>query len=78
MLSQETGVSDKQREILELRTIRVSTRAALSAVSSDEEVERVRTMSTELLARLESDVIRDGADPDLIAALEAARRELWE
>lgn len=71
-------MSNKQREILELRTIQVSTEAALRAVSSDEEVERVKTMSTELLARLESDVIRDGADPEVIAALEAARRELWD
>jgi hypothetical protein len=71
-------VSDKQRELLELLAIRVSTKAALRAVSTDEEVERVRTRSTELLARLESDVIRDGADPEIIAALEAARRELWD
>ena len=71
-------MSNKQREILELRTIQVSTEAALRAVSSDDEVERVKTMSTELLARLESDVIRDGADPEIIAALEAARRELWD
>ncbi len=71
-------MSNKQREILELRTIRVSTKAALKKVSSDEEKERVKTRSTELLARLESDVIRDGADPEVIAALEAARRELWD
>jgi hypothetical protein len=71
-------VSNKPREILELRAIRVSTKAALRAVSSDEEVERVKTRSTELLARLESDVIRDGADPEIIAAVEATRRELWD
>ncbi len=71
-------MSNKQREILELRTIRVSTKAALKKVSGDEEKERVKTRSTELLARLESDVIRDGADPEVIAALEAARRELWD
>ena len=71
-------MSDKQRVSLELRAIGLSTRAALRAVSSDEEVERVKTMSMELLARLESDVIRDGADPEIIAAQEAARRELWQ
>lgn len=71
-------MSNKQREILELRTIQVSTTAALRAVSSDDEGERIKTMSTELLARLESDVIRDGADPEIIAALDAARRELWD
>ena len=71
-------MSNKQREMLELRAIRVSTRAALRAVSSDDEVERVKTMSTELLARLEGEVIRRGADPEVIAALEAARRELWD
>ena len=71
-------MSSKQREILELRTIRVSTKAALRTVSSGEEVERIKTTSTELLARLESDVIRHGADPEVMAALEAARRELWD
>lgn len=71
-------MSDKEREILELRTIQVSTQAALRAVASDEEIERVKLRSTDLLARLESDVIRDGADPKIIAALEAARHELWE
>lgn len=71
-------MSDKQREILKLRAIRVSTKAALRAVSSDEEVQRVKTMSADLLAQLESDLIRDGADPELIAALESARHELWE
>lgn len=75
---QETDVSDKEREILELRTIQVSTQAALRAVASDEEIERVKLRSTDLLARLESEVIRDGADPEIIAALEAARHELWE
>ena len=71
-------MSNKQREILELRTIQVSTQAALRAVSSDQEVERVKLRSADLLARLESDVLRDGADPEIIAALEAARHELWE
>jgi hypothetical protein len=76
--TRESGVSDKKRKVLELRTIRVSTKAALRAVSSDEEAKRIKTMSTELLARLESAVIRDGANPELIAALEDARRELGE
>lgn len=71
-------MSDKQREIMELRAIRVSTRAALKKVSTDEERERVRARSIELLAGLESDVIRDGADPEILAAVEAARRELWD
>jgi hypothetical protein len=71
-------VSDEKRNLLELRTIRVSTKAAMRAVSSDEEAERIMTMSMELLARLESAVIRDGADPELVAALEDTRRELWE
>jgi hypothetical protein len=71
-------VSNKQREILELRTIRVSTKAALKKVSTEKEKDRVKTRSTELLARLEGDVIRDGADPEVIAALESARRELWD
>jgi hypothetical protein len=75
---QVAAVSDKPRKLLELRAIRVSTIAALRSVSSDEEAERVKSMSTELLARLESAVIRDGADPELIAALEDARRELGE
>ena len=71
-------MSDKHRELLELRAIVVSTKAALRSVASEEDVERVKDTSTELLARLEGKVIRDGADPEVIAAVEAARHELWD
>lgn len=69
-------MTDKHREALELRAIVVSTRAAL--LKGDRA--RVRERSDGLMADLESKVIRDGADADaeILANIEAARRELWE
>lgn len=60
---------------LRLRGIVVSTRAARTSHPGD--LERIRTSSHALLAQLVSDVINDGADPDLIRDIEAARRDLW-
>ena len=71
-------MSDAKRTLLELRAIEVSTRAALRHVMTVDELERVRTTSSELLARLQQTVIRDGGEPDLLAAIERARRTLWE
>jgi hypothetical protein len=67
-------VTDKQREALELRAIVVSTRAALRKGDRARVMER----SDELLADLESKVIRDGADAEILASIETARRELWQ
>ena len=70
-------MSDKKREALELRAIKVSTRSALAHSESDKDRDRIKTMSTELLGRLQESVLRDGADPEMIEAVEEARRENW-
>lgn len=67
-------MSDKQRKVFELRTIVVSTRAAL--LKGDRA--RVKRQSDDLMAELEAKVMREGADPEILAAVEAARRELWD
>ena len=53
----------------ELRAIGVTTRAALRHAMTVEDLERVKDTSTELLARLEERVIRDGGEPDVLAAI---------
>lgn len=70
----ELTVPDKHREALKLRAIVVSTRAALRKGDRA----RVRERSDGLMADLESNAIRDGADVEILANIEAARRELWE
>lgn len=68
-------MSDKRRDALALRAIVVSTRAAL--LKGDRA--QVRERSDNLMADLEWKVIRDAdADTDVLAKIEAARRELWE
>ncbi len=71
-------MADKHREALKLRAIVVSTRAALLKG----EPAQVKERSDSLMADLESNVIRDGADADgnaeILADIEAARRELWD
>ncbi len=71
-------MGDKQREILAIRAILVSGRAALVKTPSREGREAIRDRITALLADLEEAVIRDGADPEVLARLDAARREVWE
>jgi hypothetical protein len=70
-------VSDEEREAKMLRTIVVSTRAALLKTSGSQ-AERVRDRSDELLADLESLVIRDGGSETIIAAIDRERRALQE
>ena len=65
----------KHHEALELRAIVVSTRAALLK-GGDPAL--VRERSDGLMADLESKVIRDNADSEVLADIDAARRELWE
>ena len=69
-------MGDKHREALKLRAIVVSTPGALRKPTNDPG--QVRERSDHLMADLESEVIRDGADAEIIANIEAARRELWE
>lgn len=67
-------MTGKHREALELRAIVVSTRAAL--LKGDPV--QVRERSDGLMADLEAKAIRDGADAEILANIEAARRQLWE
>ena len=71
-------MGDKRRELLALRAIVVSGRAAVLKASGAQDRELVRDRITELLAELEESVIRDGADPEVLARLDEARRRVWE
>lgn len=68
----------RRRDALELRAITVSARSALRRATSPGDAERIRTMGSELLVRLEERVLHDGADPDMLERIEAARRAMWE
>lgn len=65
-------------ELLALRAVAVSGRAALLKTSGPDDRERIKDRVTELLAELESAVIRDGANPEMLARLEDARRAVWD
>ena len=65
-------------ELLALRAIIVSGRAALLKTASPDGRERIKDRVTELLAELEAAVIRDGANPEVLARLEEARRAVWD
>jgi hypothetical protein len=71
-------MGDARREALALRTIVVSGRAALNKTSDESDRERIKTTVTELLAGLEQQVMLDGANPTILAALEEARRKVWQ
>ncbi len=71
-------MGDRQRELLALRAIIVSGRAALLKTPDAAGRERIKDRVTELMADLEAAVIRDGADPDVLARLDEARRAVWD
>jgi hypothetical protein len=71
-------VSDRDREIRALRVIAVSGRAALARAREPEERNRLRQRANELLADLEQEVIRDGAEERILAAIVYERRRIWE
>ena len=71
-------VSDKDRERRALKVISVSGRSALQKASDPDDRERIRERVHELLADLEQQVIRDGADPEILAAVERERRRVFE
>ena len=73
-----TTMGDKAREALQLRSIRVSARSALSKAYSIDIKEAIKDRADDLLADLEANVIRDGGDEQIIAAIDATRRELRE
>jgi hypothetical protein len=61
---------------LRLLTIRVSTRAALDSAIGPEATDRVYVRCRELLTELERAVRDTGADPAILAAIDADRRAL--
>ena len=61
-----------------LRAIVVSGRAALLKTSEPRDREAIRDRVTELLARLEDAVIRDGADAEILKRIEDARAATWD
>jgi hypothetical protein len=71
-------MGDKRRELLALRAIVVSGRAALKKTSEAEARERIMDRVTDLLSELEEMVIRDGADAEVLARLDHARAAVWE
>lgn len=71
-------MSDKNRERRALNVIAVSGRSALQKAADPADRDRIRERVHELLANLEQQVIRDGADPDILAAIEGERRRVFE
>jgi hypothetical protein len=69
---------DQRRELLALRLIVVSGRAALRKTPAGDDRELIRNRITELFAQFEEAVLQDGADPAVLARLAEARREVWE
>ena len=69
-------MSDVEREALLLRTIRVSALAALKKLMTVEDRDALRDRADALLAELEEQVIRDGADETILLAIDETRREI--
>jgi hypothetical protein len=69
-------VSDTGREKKALRTIAVSGRAAQRDATTDESQDRVKRRTDELLAGLEDEVRRDGAEPKVLEDIHEERRRL--
>ena len=70
------AVSDKEREKKALRTIAVSGHAAQRHAATDGSQDRVKERTDELLAGLEDEVRRDGADPEVLEDIDKERRRL--
>ena len=66
-------MSDRERELFELRVIAVSTHTALAKPHSETSGAAIVDRADELLARLEAQVIRDGGDESVLAAIEHER-----
>lgn len=69
-------MGNAHRELLALRAIVVSGRAALRNAAGAADRENIKNRITELLAELEEAVIRDGADAEVLGRLDEARRGL--
>jgi hypothetical protein len=71
-------VSDTEREKKALRTIVVSGRAAQRDATTGASRDRVKDRTDQLLAGLEDEVRRDGADPEVLEDIDEERRRLEE
>ena len=71
-------MSDIEREARSLRVITVSAHAALRRATDSADAARIQDRADDLLAELEGQVIRDGADMNMIAAIDSERRRLRE
>lgn len=71
-------VRNEQRQLLALRAIVVSGRAALLKNPAADAREHIRVRILELLAELKESINRDGADAEVLARLEEARRDVSE
>ena len=69
---------NQRRDLLTLRAIVVSGRAALLKVPAADDREVIKARITELLSELEESLITDGADAEVLARLAEARGEVWE
>ena len=73
-----TRMVDRRRELLRLRAIVVSGHNAWQKTASPDGREFIKDRVTDLLAELEDAVIRDGSNPEALARVDEARREVWD
>lgn len=71
-------MSDIDRHTKALRAIAVSGRSALAKLREPNDREAVRGRIHELLADLEQEVIGNGADEGILAAIERERRSVYD
>ncbi len=71
-------MADKRREVTALRSIVVSGRAALASATAPADRERIQDRVHDLLAELEQQVVGEGADKELLAAIGRQRRQLFD
>lgn len=69
---------ERERGLLAVRTIEVTTRNALQKVAGAPDRTSVRTMATTLLDHLEDRILRQGGDLVLLEAVGNARRTVWD
>jgi hypothetical protein len=68
-------MSEKAKEERALRTISVSSRAALNRAATPRERKHIRNRAEELLDELEEQVRQDGNDPEIREAIDRERTE---
>ena len=72
------AIGDNRRELLAIRAVVISGRNALGKTPDPEDREGIKHRLPELLGQLEEGFIRHGADAEVLARLEVARRGPWE